>query len=447
MRSRRITYETFESEYYKLLTQPDKGELIRSYGHKVEYTIITDNFSLSDASTGFSFKNCIFLGKFTFYNFRPNTDTFFSHCYFAKGISFININTQKKINILSSRIKNDFIVTDGSINTLFINAHSDNIIIGETNFKKLQIGGVEVKRIKNLSFLNTELVNELIQVNNCEIEKCSLHSTVIKSQAEFSNCKFNSFSFNNFRNQGSLKFLNCNSKSICNKKSHFSITNSNLGKTEFFQINFASFNELNIINSIVLDCIFINTKWAKNITSFYGDQENLYLNDRKPPKSFFSRFFNLNAETLDQIENRKDTYKQIKYALSKQGDYVNEQLFHSWEMNAYNKTLDLFSNNFWTKIILSLSRISSNYGISLIRPILFILILNLCIYLVILKIHNINIEFSSISDFTTFLKFLNPLHKTDFELHGWAFLFDSLSRLISSYSIYNIIRATRRFIR
>ncbi len=162
-------------------------------------------------------------------------------------------------------------------------------------------------------------------------------------------------------------------------------------------------------------------------------------------------------ETSYQLSNKRETYKQIKYALSKQGDYINEQLFHGFEMNIYNRTLKFRPKNIFTKGILYLSHYASNYGQSMVRPIIFLFLLNgplflLLVYLLYFpNVYIVSPENSSWNGFgnalAAFIKFNNPLRKNEDDLKSWALIIDYMMRIIASYTIYNIIRASRRFIK
>ncbi|MEO8413031.1 MAG: hypothetical protein ABI472_05200 [Ginsengibacter sp.] len=203
------------------------------------------------------------------------------------------------------------------------------------------------------------------------------------------------------------------------------------------------------------DCIFVNTTWsASNIITFKGKEMDGYLADRiiKTRRTSKNLIF---KETRLQFSNKKDLFKQIKYALSKQGDQINEKLFYNLEMTTHNKSLTLTIKNFSTKFILGLSKATSNYGLSLKRPL--ILILTNCIPFYLLVIHGKiqgvhNVSFSETTSdvlwdaIAQFLYMLNPFRRFELNLSGSDLIFDIWIRIISSYAIYNLVRVTRRFI-
>jgi hypothetical protein len=62
---------------------------------------------------------------------------------------------------------------------------------------------------------------------------------------------------------------------------------------------------------------------------------------------------------ISYYEKKREVLRQLKYGLSKQGDVVNEQKFHSLEMIAHKKTLD-DDRDFWTMWIIQFSYVFSD---------------------------------------------------------------------------------------
>ncbi len=61
-----------------------------------------------------------------------------------------------------------------------------------------------------------------------------------------------------YRNEKGLRFSNLKAFGI---NSEFAISNSYLGKAEFYSVNFASFSQVNILNSFITDSVFVNTNF------------------------------------------------------------------------------------------------------------------------------------------------------------------------------------------
>jgi hypothetical protein len=449
MRKQKIDADGLELIINNLVSGAPK---INIYGIEIKDKVVRENVSIT-AKFPIHFKDCIFLGKFTYYENASPDNIHITHCYFLEGIHLYDPKLSKRILFSKCKIKGNFIVS-GEINHLACYATSiDNFIISSAKINFLELGGKDTWQIKSLSLLDENEIKR-IQISNTIAHKLSF--SYLAATTELFNCSVNSIVFTKVRNDKNLKLLNCKALRISNKKSHFIVTESNLGKAEFFQFDFASYSEVNIINSILIECLFVNTTWSNNITTFFGDQMDNYLKDRIINKNRLNTLFTkkvIYKETKQQLKDKREVFKQIKYALSKQGDQINEQMFHAFEMNTYNRVLEWKSKSISTKIILYLSSITSQYGQSLLRPILFLIIANSILITLLTSYYHNNFillsEFSThaiISNISTFLWFSNPFHKAD-SLEGIPLIIDISVRIISSYSIYNIIRATRRFIK
>lgn len=436
----------------------NRDEALKIYGIEIKNKIVLDT-CLYSSEIPLNFEDCIFVDRFTFYENNLEIDFSFKHCYFLKGLHIIDIRKSKRILLTDCKVKGNFIISGNIDHIATYSTYIESLILSKSIVNKIEIGGKHQSSIKAISILDDNSIGK-IQIANSKIEK--INFSYLADDTELFNCNINSIGFHKVRNSGNLKLLNCKALFLKHKASHFISTESNLGKAEFFQFDFSSFNEVNILNSVLNDCLFVNTTWANNIKSFSGDQMDNYLKDRiaynKPLRIIASKFSKLPTkvfykETKQQLKDKREVYKQIKYALSKQGDLVNEQMFHAMEMDTYNRILENRPKNFSTKFILCLSHISSNYGQSLLRPILFLLIVNGIFFSLLNFTNNLrfiplsNITFeNSIDIMSKFIWYLNPFHKSD-ELSGIPLIIDVFIRIVSSYSIYNIIRATRRFIK
>lgn len=153
--------------------------------------------------------------------------------------------------------------------------------------------------------------------------------------------------------------------------------------------------------------------------------------------------------------HQRETYRQLKFALGKQGDVINEQKFHTLEMRAYDNSLPL-SADFWTVFIIKFSFWFSDFGQSFIRPLNALLIGQFLLMLLFINAGGIkdvtlSLGNSNIQGFQMALEkyffLVNPLRKID-ENQSWALVVvDLIMRIWASYMLYNIVRATRRFIK
>ena len=426
------------------------------YGITIKDKIIIDSSS-HYSSLAIHFENCKFLDKFTMHGNELDDNINFRNCHFSKGLLLIDVKKAKRILISDCRIDDNFIIMGNFDQIITYTTTINKMIVGDgTSINKLEIGGMARSNIKYATILGNNAIKK-IQIANCNVEQISFSN--LANDTEIFNCSLNSILFNRIRNNGNLKLLNCKAMSVEKKSSHFISNESNLGKAEFFQFNFASFDEVNIINSVLNECLFVNSTWADNIKAFAGDQMDNYIMDREISNAWrlvvskTQRTKVPYKESQLQLRDKKEVYKQIKYALSKQGDSVNEQMFHILEMNTHNRILNWRPANFSTKIILNLSSISSNFGQSLSRPIIFLLIVNGLLFSLLNYSNGLRfVAFSEVSSqnaietISQFIWYLNPFHNNN-DLRGIPLIVDIFIRIVSSYSIYNIIRATRRFIK
>ncbi|WP_110055545.1 hypothetical protein [Chitinophaga sp. S165] len=325
--------------------------------------------------------------------------------------------------------------------------------------KALQISGGKFKDLSITSYGTSELfsINNLIIIfhdiaGNISISKLKITRTkllgTIQKDTDFSlkNIEFTHFGMDNLFNNGKARFFDFLPITNEQEISSIFITNSNLAKADFFGIPMNKVGRLQIRNSYLIDCTFVNIIWKDNF--------DLVMDGADP------------AVLLD----RKEMFRQLKYSYSKQGDSFLEHRFHSLEMNIYRRYLKKKRSTFsdknrygkwrWerqTSIILWFSSWSSNYGQSFKAPLLILLIAGSILFPIMLisgflkdfqsGLH-FNFSWQSIS--TTighFCNFLNPLRRYDTMDINAGLLIDFLMRIIASYCIYNFIRATRRFVK
>ncbi len=433
---------TSEEEFNQLLRLlPPNNEAISTLGKTIENKIFNERFFYDNSSITLSFKNCTFQEKFSLVNYQPNADSYFTDCEFLDDIFLWKVNTEKKFSFLNCTIRRKLIFSTSKIDTFQLNNHfCDTILFDEnSSFKIIEIGGKQHNKIDNIT-LPAKIIEDKCTINQANILKFRSSYSTLENQLNIFNCNINFLELDNFRNNGSLRFLNCQAQNFDSMPSQFLISRSNLGKAEFYNFDFASFQRVNIVNSVLLESLYISSNWTSNIVSIDPYTQPPVSTKSDLPKRIYASVI-------------REVYKQIKFAMSKQGNFIEEQYFHGLEMNAYDISLS-FKNSFWTKSILKLSHWTSNYGQSFLRPLLTIALIN--IPLLILLEYQLGFRIISINKITwqdsfepiaNFLWFMNPIHKNDPELKGLPLILDIVIRIVSSYSIYNLIRASRRFIK
>lgn len=124
-------------------------------------------------------------------------------------------------------------------------------------------------------------------------------------------------------------------------------------------------------------------------------------------------------------------------------------------MISYEKSIGLEKDP-WTKMILQMSHCFSDFGQSLSRPFVGLISGHLILFIMLIlsgHYENLSINFSSGNSegfrmaFEQYFKLINPLRRAENTFDGYTIIIDVLMRIWSSYMIYNLIRATRRFIK
>lgn len=396
------------------------------------------------------FKSCKFNKLFFVWNIVCNEDVVFENCSFVKGIFF-----QEDVVF-----KNDLIFKYGQLESIHLSHGSFNkISISVYECKKIWIAGAKFNDLHVGEFLQGDNVSELvvfckenetgnIYINEQEFDKISLHGTNKSSEFNFSNIKCTNISINNFNNEGILNFYGMAPKDSQTELAYFQIVNSNLNKAQFFRTSFSKYKELIIIDSFITDCLFISCGWNQNVRALLGPGYGTFEESLKRGRKITSK----------EVFAIREAYRQLKVSMSKHSDKIQESRFYAEELSFHNRTLvwdSPFENQFWDKVILHWSKFFSDYGQSFVKPLFWLLVGHLILFLVAISFNGFSpLQISLCNPTSTAFKeafekyfvYINPLRRLEVSLAGYLIVLDILMRVWSSYMIYNLIRASRRFI-
>jgi uncharacterized protein YjbI with pentapeptide repeats len=419
--------------------------VIRNFRIDEEYTVID---SSSNTTWSITFENCYFKGSVYVEDVVFTKNIIFKDCFFDGNLHFSQCEFQN-LDIQECYFKKQVYFSSGNFKDIKFSQHdTKELTISRSSFSKFQIGYYTGSYLlKKLVIINNDKNNGPIEITGVEqIDYMLLYGTVY-GDLFGENIKCRKFIIENFNNHGLLKFVNLSSTDEANE-THFGIRNSNLNNAEFYRLDLKSFAEVNIGDSNVMNCTFINTTWPNKIFAFkkakFGPGET--RNDDK-----FSR-------TVEFKTQQRETYRQLKLALSKQGDKVQEQLYYSKEMDTYFSLLNWthpFNRQFWDKFILLFSSWFSDYGTNFGKALLWFLGLNFIVFASLIHFYHFGgLKFSWVDcnseafwgALKLYIRQLNPLHKIDDPISGPAFIIDFLGRILSSYLIYHLIRSSRRFV-
>lgn len=426
----------------------NKSILFEAYEIEDEYIIIDDTVQLS---LPLMFKNCIFKSENIIFidGMICNRELTFEYCSILNSLLFQNGVFKKEILFKYSDLENNKIhLTHCNFEKISISCYNvEEVWFSGGKFESLRIGDHLIgDNIKNLTlFTKTDKVGN-VYVSEQTFEKIYLSGTNKDREFNFSKIKCNDLSIQDFKNEGSLNFYGIESKG--KDVGYFQIVNSNLENAQFYRASFSDYKELIIIDSFITDTLFLGCKWSNNVRAIPGPGTRAYDKSLKNGRK-------INSNETIAI---REAYRQLKISMANHSDKIQENRFYAQELVFYNKTLNwgkLWQDTFWDKVVLHWSKLFSNYGQSFIRPLIWLLLGHLIMFIIAIALQGyetLYLSWSNASEeafreaFEKYFLYINPLRKLETTLPGYLIVLDLLMRVWSSYMIYNIIRASRRFI-
>ncbi|MBD2700177.1 hypothetical protein IC229_05990 [Spirosoma sp. BT702] len=443
------------------------------------------------------------------------------NCLFREGITFFGIKLKQHISISNSTFEGQFSIPDGVFNGTFSTSyckfndgfviaggtfdgkffisHSvfkkhaeitggtfiENFYISDSSFANLLISGGAYNKVFSLqnirvadsfqieggifkdyisvadSFINILGIRNLKEKtlisipNSVIINSLHIKHTIFKDSFIRIYTEVNELAFIDVLNFGTILFTGCTFKNYLHtfnssteeivddkiSKPSLKIINSDIGKTTFINCDLSSF-DLDFNSSKITEVFVTGTRMPRKITT------ELALNH-----------LNYHQHQLG--------YSQIKKIYEARGDKVEANRYYAKEMQAYQQTLS-WSNwdDFWEKLNLGLSKISTNYGQSWQRGLgmtLFVGAVFYTFYCWSLGFWPALLDEKSFERFsslcTYYLEFLNPIHKADYvaeqllsddlliekvKVPGWARFWEGISRIFIAYFGYQLVQAFRK---
>jgi hypothetical protein len=392
----------------------------------------------------FSTKNIIFISGMTCANYVT-----FENCYFPNGLYIDGGNFSKELRFRRIHTK-DFHLTGGTFEKILLSGDGiDKTWITGGKFLEINISYIQVNDIsQDLTIINNDRELGNINVRGENISAFYLGGSNGESTYNIGSLRCDEILIANFNNTGSLNFFGIEPALEIPNKTFFQIVGSNLNKAQFYRANFERFTELIIIDSFIVDCVFVGCQWSHNIRSLRGPGYSAYKDSLKNNRQI----------EKNEYPGIKEAYRQLKMSMNKHNDKVQEQIFYSNEMIIYNELLDWsapWKDEFWDKLILHFSKIFSDFGQSFIRPLFFLILGHFLFFILAMIFHGfspLHISFQHPTSqafkqaFERYFIYINPLRRLETSLPGYLIILDLIMRIWSSYMIFNIIRASRRFI-
>jgi len=341
---------------------------------------------------------------------------------FKKSISFtIQDDTNNKV---------------GSLNKVYIQSDKfgEQFIINGGN-----------SQIEELTIDTSKQLEGDLYFNSCDILLAKLSGNNYKSNIVFNHSCFNKLNFDFFNNYSTLSLI---SVKAFNPDSEFNIAHSNIGKTHFFNTFLNTFDKIGIYNSVLTEIIVANVKW-------FDDKK---LNP------------NISASS-EEYTYKKEIYRQIKFALEKQGDKITSLSFKALEMSAFKN--ESFAKVKWHKKIFGIDRFilwigqTNNFGQNWLKPVLFAIGFTLLFYFLIvvgisnklsyslnISIESIRLTWSELAHYRNIIpQLMNPTNTLskilpeNVEVNFIVNLWDYLLKIFLAFFIFQVISAFRKYMK
>ncbi len=400
-----------------------------------------------------SFQNCIFKEHFQISKFF-DSNLYLEFCSFNSSFSCSSENIISNFTIQDCTFENIYFYEGNFISCYWNIYRCKQLIIFKGYFKELVISSEKQKEVcidKVLIEANGNILFKGGYDNKkqtiVKINEITISNYINDSIVAFQNIYLNKLFIHNYFCKNGIKLINI--QPLFKKGWILKITNSNIGKSEVFNIDFCKIRHFQVRNSQFSQTQISNIKTPENLKKILFNE----INSNKILE--FIGLFIYNPKKRKFYTELKEKLAQIKTIYI--NDSVNFSKYHSLELLAYNKSLNW--SNFTVKLIIILSYLTSNFGQSISKPIISLLIVQLVMFYLmidygffkdtlVISFSNANFEGLKLG-FEQFLFYLNPFRKFEnhFSIDLKFIIIDLIMRIWSSYMIYNFIRASRRFIK
>lgn len=377
---------------------------------------------------------CIWAGK--------TKDIVFNRGVYEDSFTIQAVNCSGVIAIVNADFKKKCEITLEDVNREKTGS-CKNIHIASSRFSEglLFDGKMESKLafIEELKILSTNGLSGLITVKNFSIQDIILTGLNSSSVIVFDTIKTQNLLVSGYSNYSTTHFLNISSSTKHN--SEITIINSHLGKTLFSNFNFKSFEKMIIDNSIFTEITAANVMWFE-------------------PTQIFS------ADSSKKGEHRilRELFRQLKFAMEKQGDYIQALSFKSFEYQAFHKEIKPRSckEAGQEKITLffgSINKHGTSWGLPLVAALVSTFLFTSLITLSVRNLFHFElstvgfinmIRISLLDSWAYYFQLLNPAFQLDKiyqdqVINTPASGFAILHRILLSILIYQIISSFRKY--
>lgn len=277
-------------------------------------------------------------------------------------IRFTNGNIIENLQLEDNTTKNQLEITCDSSTKI------DNIVIsgGDYGHGLVINGSLEFKSIERINYTSSQKNIGPFYFNNLYLDWFILEGTVSNSSIVLNNILLSDLTIRNLFNYGVISI----SGLICkpNENDKLEIQNSSLGNFEIMSCDFSLFTQVEIVKSSLVTLKTIQTTWFEpnNLNKLY-------------------------PISIDSLRTKREVYRQLKQAMSGQGDTIQSLEFKSLEMHEYKKELLLLPISNWNwkhisdRLIMFMNQ-SNNFGLNWIKPVILAVLFTFFTYIILSSI-------------------------------------------------------------
>ncbi len=455
------------------------NQSIRFTGNTIESYVRLTN--LETGSIVFTGSNTV-SGHLHVNSCRLNQGVTFNDGVFKDAVNFSLIETRSWLTIFGSTFEKQFTISFHA-GTVQPNRGIAKFSISAAKFENgLDILGVQelLSTRPIVEELNIEFSSKLtgsMLFQNLDVGTVILSGYNTAAKLTLKQLHVNQVKINGIINEGGLIFSNLRASltdwleetnNNIKKKSAFYIDDANLGKAQFFQTNFRSFEKLVFHNVILTEISMSLVTWFTK-EQLEDGQVAQSLNGFKAVLASKNKIMveNQRKSLLATLNSRKEIYRQLKYASQKQGDTPLSLEFQRYEMEYYQQIIKYQKPRKWSEYLILWSSKSNNFGQSWLKAFVFLVVFSFLSYLPIGFLTSENLDYSKFAsscseiglnlriifcdNFKSWFVLLNPAHrvsdlaKADGLITGWVYFWDILSRIVVAYFIFQMVSAFRKF--
>jgi hypothetical protein len=438
-----------------------QGVEVRRGNIHISDTTIRKTFEIShltiSQATSLSLQKCIIKSEFKLLASQPSSLRIYDNCEFEKEINIqgcifhndieiINGQFNEDLSAFGNQIFGSLVVRGGTFNKSLIVSNSKLLYDFKGSLHKIILEGGEFKTaftingheelVKEIYIFCSENLTGTVEHKKLKINKIKVTGDNHKGNLIFNQCDFGFIEFDHFYNYNNLALTTCKALPDTNN-STLAIKNSNLGKTQLFNVNHNTFNSIEIQDSFMGDIIVSGVEW--------------FIDEK------------LNQSTRNEPHKLREIYRQLKYAQEKQGNHIQALDFKAMEL--YHFKTEFSEKGFWNKNRLILwSSQTNNFGTDWWKPVVWLFWITIIFYILIAEL----IHFKDLKQITCLCTDINLLLKPLLDeikflpelfspIRTWSknypngligFLVSTLDvfhRIVLAFFIFQIISAFRKY--